>query len=280
MTLADQLRLLRPDPITIDPESAYASLEARASSGDRGHNVDVGPSRLRGVEEGRGKYGGERVRRVKIFDDDESEEEERLGGEEEEDDDEEGENHEMERDEEVEDEDEDGEDDEDNDEDEDAQDEGSDGQDDHEEPPGSITTSTTRASLDPLAAIRESRVRDAAKGRAIRHQKVCLCPFILHRTQSHVQRYFESLISLRIAFQKAMAAAARMPHLQHLPEELDARREEVMVSLMGLNEKLLQLREMGSSSPQTTVKRKRTRREGAGEYWRDAAVESLQMSHS
>jgi protein AATF/BFR2 len=178
-TLAQQLKQLESDDVgPIDPDSAYSNLDGldipeRVGNEGREHYLDVGPSRLRGQFGDMGdRYGGKVTGRQKIFDDDEEDEdegeEEGEGGSDEEDegedddeDDEEGDEDEEEEDgEEEEDEEEVGDDDE--------------GEDDLPAPAPRATNSNTR--LDPIAALRDSRMKDVEKGKAIKRQKVCSPP--------------------------------------------------------------------------------------------------------
>jgi protein AATF/BFR2 len=171
-TLAQQLAELSADrPKTVDPENAYSNLDSltipeRVGDEGREHYLDVGPSRLR---QGRGamadvgnggKYGGEVRGRVKIFDD---ESEGGSGSEvedESEDDDEDDEDDDDEEDEE-----EDGE--EEGDEEEEEQDEGEEDEEDIQE-----TRPAPPSRIDPMAALRDSRVKDIEKGRGIKRQRV------------------------------------------------------------------------------------------------------------
>jgi protein AATF/BFR2 len=173
-TLAQQLAELSADrPKTVDPENAYSNLDSlnipeRIGDEGREHYLDVGPSRLR---QGRGamadvgnggKYGGEVRGRVKIFDD---ESEEGSGTEDE------GESGDDDEDEEDGDEDEEDEDDEEEDDDEEEEEEEQD-----EEDEGAQDIQETRPAppsrIDPMAALRDSRVKDIEKGRGIKRQRV------------------------------------------------------------------------------------------------------------
>lgn len=219
-TLAQQLSLLNsPPPKTRDPETAYTNLDShdlpsRQGEEGREHYLDVGPSKLRGVNGSLGvggdqtllgeRYGGKKVGRMKLFDDDEDEDDddededegEGEGGESggdgasgdgdeddagsEEDGDKDGSEGEGEDDEENEEDDDEEteEEDEDGDEDEEDEDEGEDGgANDAQTLPERIPNgkpSSSSKSLDPLAAIRESRQKDVEKGKAIKQQKVRL----------------------------------------------------------------------------------------------------------
>lgn len=173
-TLAQQLKQLESDDTTsIDPDSAYSNLDAlnipeRVGNEGREHYLDVGPSRLRGQFGDMGeRYGGQVTGRQKIFDDDEDEEEEddeEAGDGEEGFDEEEGDEDEEEEDEEEGDDDEEEEEDEEEEDDEDAE--------DLPAPAPRATSSNTR--LDPIAALRDSRMKDVEKGKAIKRQKVSL----------------------------------------------------------------------------------------------------------
>lgn len=171
-SLAQQLKQLHSNNVSVpDPESAYSNLDSHdiQRKGDEGreHYVDVGPSRLRMELGGTGggtltgpKYEGVKTGRMKIFDDDDEDDEENGG--------EEGSERYEDEDEEDEDEDED-EDDEEDDEDEDE--EGESGDEDEEEQPQPRANGSKQA-LDPVASLRNSRLKDVEKGQAIRKQKV------------------------------------------------------------------------------------------------------------
>lgn len=178
-TLAQQLKQLEAEetPQSVDPESAYSNLDGlniteRKGNEGREHYLDVGPSRLRGQFGDMGdRYGGEVRGRQKIFDDDDDDEEEA-----DEDEDEEGGGESMEG---EDDEEEDGDEDEDEAEgDDDAEDEDDEDEEAEEEeeedlpPPPPKSTSSSR--LDPVAALRDSRMKDIEKGQAIKRQKVTL----------------------------------------------------------------------------------------------------------
>jgi len=172
-TLAQQLKQLESEDAapTVDIESAYSNLDGlvipeRKGNEGREHYLDVGPSRLRGQFGDMGdKYGGEVRGRQKIFDDDEDEEED------EEDDGEGGSEEDGEEDDEEEDDEE--EDDGEGDEDEEEEDDGEEEEEEEElPPPPSQATSSSR--LDPVAALRDSRMKDIEKGQAIKRQKVSL----------------------------------------------------------------------------------------------------------
>ncbi|WVW86341.1 hypothetical protein I302_108385 [Kwoniella bestiolae CBS 10118] len=285
LSLADQLKKLSSNqPKSLDPESAYTSLDSLSipkkddPNEGKEHYLDVGPSRLRmqlnDVGEGsagtlRGvKYGGEKVGRRKIFDDDEEEEDQDGGmnfgevedSEEDDDDDEEDE----EEDEEDEDED--------KEEDDEDQDEDQDEEEDEEEEVQPKPKSSNKA-LDPMASLRDSRAKDIEKGIAIRRQKAL----------------FESLLTLRITFQKALSSSTTLPKSIDAypadPEgELASKKAEILKSLSEMNERLFTLRE-GLVLPGSEVepgdgnKRKRDEYDEE-EYWRESAVRSLELSDS
>lgn len=106
-----------------------------------------------------GKYGGEVRGRVKIFDDEESESE--ADGSDDEGDEDEEENDEEEDDEEEE---------------EDGEEEDEEGEEDEEEEEDQEEEESPAPSaprkLDPMAALRDSRIKDIEKGRGIKRQRV------------------------------------------------------------------------------------------------------------
>ena len=174
-TLAQQLKQLESEDTnqTVDVESAYSNLDSlvlpeRKGNEGREHYLDVGPSRLRGQFGDMGdRYGGEVRGRQKIFDDDEDEEEDEAeGGSEEYD---EGEDEDEEDGEELDEEEEDEEDEEDEDDEEADEDEEEDEEEDLPLPPPKTSASSR---LDPVAALRDSRMKDIEKGQAIKRQKV------------------------------------------------------------------------------------------------------------
>lgn len=180
LSLAQQLKQLHSNNVSVpDPESAYSNLDSHdiQRKGDEGreHYVDVGPSRLRMELGGTGggtltgpKYEGVKTGRMKIFDDDDDDDDDREGNGGEEGSDGEGD--------EDEDGDEDDEDEEDFDEDEEESDEDEQGEDedeDEEEQPQPRANGSKQA-LDPVASLRNSRLKDVEKGQAIRKQKVSL----------------------------------------------------------------------------------------------------------
>lgn len=180
-TLAQQLKQLESEETapTVDVESAYSNLDGlvipeRKGTEGREHYLDVGPSRLRGQFGDMGdKYGGEVRGRQKIFDDDEDEEED--GDEDGEDGSEEdGEEDDEEEDDEEEDEEED---------DEEKGDEDEDEEEEEEDLPLPPPKASSSSRLDPVAALRDSRMKDIEKGQAIKRQKVCP-PLPLFRTLS------------------------------------------------------------------------------------------------
>lgn len=180
LSLAQQLKQLHSNNVSVpDPENAYSNLDSHdiQRKGDEGreHYVDVGPSRLRMELGGTGggtltgpKYEGVKTGRMKIFDDDDEEESEGEEGNEGEGD-EDGDEDEEE-DEEDFDEEEDEEDDED-DEDEEDEDEEEEEEEEKEKQTYSRINGPKQA-LDPVASLRNSRLKDIEKGQAIRKQKV------------------------------------------------------------------------------------------------------------
>lgn len=192
LTFAQQLEQLGGSPPrTYHPDAADADLDGLALPSDRQaareHYVEVGPSRLRaqlpplGGALLSGKYEGKATTRRKIFDDDDDEseeeeagpavkrngavdggesgeeDEERFSGEGDDDDDEDGEEDEDEE--------------EDLDDDEDDDEEGDEDEDEDEDADPQPDASSSRRSLDPLAALKDSRAEDIEKGRAIQQQK-------------------------------------------------------------------------------------------------------------
>lgn len=172
LSLAQQLKQLHSNNGSVpDPENAYSNLDSHdiQRKGDEGreHYVDVGPSRLRMELGGTGggtltgpKYEGVKTGRMKIFDDDDEEEsggEEGSEGEGDEDGDEDEEEDEEDFDEEEDEED-----------DEDDEDE----EDEEEEEQIHSRVNGPKQVLDPVASLRNSRLKDIEKGQAIRKQKV------------------------------------------------------------------------------------------------------------
>ena len=197
-SLAQQLK---PDqPTGTDPDTAYSSLDglkipARDGNEGREHYLDVGPSKMRMkslpteqtlLSE---KYAGNRTGRMKIFDDDEDEDEEEeagvdggavasegssgsgyvggadgVGDEEdgdpEQDDEEDGEEDEDDEDEEL-----DG-----------SKEDKPDEREGNSPLPASTEPKLNGAGrvMDPIASLRESRMKDVEKGRGIRRQRVSL----------------------------------------------------------------------------------------------------------
>ncbi|KIR41383.1 protein BFR2 [Cryptococcus deuterogattii 99/473] len=283
LSLAQQLKQLHSNNVSVpDPENAYSNLDSHdiQRKGDEGreHYVDVGPSRLRMELGGTGggtltgpKYEGVKTGRMKIFDDDDEEESEGEEGNEGEGD-EDGDEDEEE-DEEDFDEEEDEEDDED-DEDEEDEDEEEEEEEEKEKQTYSRINGPKQA-LDPVASLRNSRLKDIEKGQAIRKQKAL----------------FESLITLRITFQKALTAFNTIPNTipTTLPEdpenELASKKASILKSLGELNERLFTLRKsitLPGESEEEVSHGKRKRDEGddaQGEvYWIEAAKESLDIA--
>jgi protein AATF/BFR2 len=278
-TLAQQLKQLESEDTapTVDIESAYSNLDGlvipeRKGNEGREHYLDVGPSRLRGQFGDMGdKYGGEVRGRQKIFDDDEDEEEdeeeEGEGGSEED-----GDEDDEEEDDEEEEE---GEGDEDEEEEVDEEEE----EDDDLPPPPPKATSSSR--LDPVAALRDSRMKDIEKGQAIKRQKVSLPRIIILQADS--QAIFDAIVTLRITFQKALTASTSLP--TNLPTdaagEVSSAKEAALQSLGDLNERLFALRE-GIRLPgteQTGSKRKREDQNALNEeYWLQSARDSFALT--
>ncbi|XAO27450.1 protein BFR2 [Cryptococcus bacillisporus CA1280] len=278
LSLAQQLKQLHSNNVSVpDPENAYSNLDSHdiQRKGDEGreHYVDVGPSRLRMELGGTGggtltgpKYEGVKIGRMKIFDDDDEEE---SGGEEgsegagDEDDDEDEEEDEGDFDEE--------EDEEDDEDDEDEEEEEGEEEEEEEEMQTHSRINGPKQALDPVASLRNSRLKDIEKGQAIRKQKAL----------------FESLITLRITFQKALTASNTIPTtLPEDPEnELASQKASILKSLDKLNERLFTLRQSitlpGESEEEISLgKRKRDEGDDAqGEaYWIEAAKESLDIA--
>ncbi|OCF34222.1 protein BFR2 [Kwoniella heveanensis BCC8398] len=294
LSLADQLKALSaPSRIqALDPESAYTSLDSLPTKGDdndpnegKEHYLDVGPSRLRMQLNGdpsaggtlRGeKYAGVTRGRVRIFDDDEDEEE---------DEDENPPFGAVDDDDEDNDEDEDEEDeDEDEDEYEDGEDEGEEDEDEEEEVEEEEEEQAPRKNassgktLDPIASLRDSRMKDIEKGRGIRRQKAL----------------FEALLTLRITFQKALSSSTSVPSA--LPAdpagELAQKRIDILKSLGDLNDRMFILRESlnlsgagaapGADTAEKAALGKRKREgegdSGSAEYWMESAQQSLALS--
>jgi protein AATF/BFR2 len=183
MTLAQQLKQLESDAASFDPDGEDAALDglaiSREGDGWREHYLDVGPSRLKlakgPVEQTllSEKYGGEVRGRMKIFDDDDDE----GGGEGvEAEDDREDDEAEDDEDEDDEDDDEDG--DEDDDE-EDAEEDDESERDENEDEHVAPTTSKSSGTLDPIAALKASRLKDIEKGQGIRRQRVCIPNWVI-----------------------------------------------------------------------------------------------------
>ncbi|WVQ94872.1 hypothetical protein IAU59_001956 [Kwoniella sp. CBS 9459] len=308
LSLADQLKALSAasQSQALDPESAYTSLDSlptKQGGGENGidpnegkeHYLDVGPSRLRmqlnddasagGTLRGE-KYAGVTKGRVRIFDDDEDEEEDAIGDENRPfgavDDDEEDE--EDDDDEEDEDEDDDEDEDEDEEEDEDDDEEEEEEEEEEEDVPRKSTANggTSGKTLDPVASLRDSRLKDIEKGRGIRRQKAL----------------FESLLTLRITFQKALSSSTAIPPT--LPAdpagEIAQKRLDILKSLGDLNERMFTLRESlnlsgtglseGAGAEEKAAaalgQRKRKRDDegdsSSAEYWMQSSHQSLGLS--
>nr|XP_019010496.1 protein BFR2 [Kwoniella pini CBS 10737]OCF49277.1 protein BFR2 [Kwoniella pini CBS 10737] len=297
-SLADQIKkLTASQPKYVDPESAYTSLDSlslpkKDTNEGKEHYLDVGPSRLRSnlnnhnnnnhnnntnheSSEGgtlRGvKYDGQKVGRQKIFDDDDEEEEEEdrsgamaFGNVE---DSEEDEEEDEEDDAEVED-DEDEEVDEDDDDDDDDDEDEDDEQEEDEEAHERLRPSakSLNKALDPMASLRDSRAKDIEKG-----------------------ALFESLLTLRITFQKALTTSQSLPkHEDNYPNdpenEILIKKNEILKSLSELNERLFTIRE-NLVLPEEGGKKvdlgKRKRDEFDEEnYWKESASSSLKLSDS
>ncbi|WVQ66663.1 uncharacterized protein L199_004850 [Kwoniella botswanensis] len=286
ISLADQLKKLSsaPQPKTLDPESAYTSLDSLSlpkkddPNEGKEHYLDVGPSRLRmqlDDQEGSGgtlrgvKYQGEKVGRRKIFDDDDDDEEDggmnfgEVEDSEADDDEDEDEGEDDDGEEEEDEDDDDEEEDEDEDEDEDEEDE-----DQEEVQPKPKSSNKT---LDPMASLRDSRAKDIEKGIAIRRQKAL----------------FESLLTLRITLQKALSSSTSLPKsIDAYPSdpegEIASKKAEILKSLSDLNERLFTLREhllLPGAEKSVGDKRKRDDYDEE-EYWKQSAVRSLTLSDS
>ncbi|BEI81169.1 hypothetical protein CcaverHIS002_0203290 [Cutaneotrichosporon cavernicola] len=262
LSLKDQLRALQDEPKSVDPESAYADLDGlKLREADREHYEDVGPSRLRaaaGVDTAQtlltDKYGGKASSRMKIFDDDEEDDD---------DDDEREEGEEDDEDEEAE-EDEDDEDEEEDDEEDDDEEDDEDEEEVEEDP----ARKPSGKALDPVGQLRESRQKDVEKGRGIKRQR----------------DLFDSLLTMRIAFQKAVPSTFSIPDLGEVeddPEgEIDPKRADVLSSLGELNETLFSLRELISLPGANPSKRRRTGDPSDEAYWTSSAADSFALSDS
>ncbi|WRT70053.1 uncharacterized protein IL334_007047 [Kwoniella shivajii] len=285
-TLADQLKKLSSTPKNVDPESAYTSLDSLSipkRDGDEGkeHYLDVGPSRLRmqlNDEEGVGgtlrgsKYQGVTTGRQKIFVDDDDDDDDDDDGEEgggmafgdvegSDEDDEDEDDAEEESEDEDDDMDED-------DEEEDDEEEEEEEEDEEEENQKPQSKSKSNKSYDPMASLRDSRLKDIEKGVGIRRQKAL----------------FESLLTLRITFQKALSTSTSLPTLDPSdPEgEIATKKAEILKSLCELNERLFTLREntlLPNVEKLREVGNKRKRDEyDEEEYWKQSAESSLNIS--
>lgn len=316
LSLAQQLKQLESDdPSALDPDTAYSSLDGlsvplRENGEGREHYLDVGPSRLR-QENGHilssEKYAGKRTGRMKIFDDDEDEEDEEDDGGDEEDeqgdamagsgsrsgsgihgnDNDAGEIGigDGDEDEDVEEDEEDQENGEEDDEDEDES-----GDAEEEQTVEPVRTSkrmtTSNQPLDPVASLRESRMKDIEKGRGIKRQRASATLSRLPSLTEIHQDLFDALVTLRITFQKALVASAKFPVPVPTDSagEIDEKKRDALRSLGDLNEKLFVLRESttipGAELPVGLGKRKR----GEGDevmdesYWLDSANESLALA--
>ena len=283
-TLAQQLKQLESEDTnqTVDVESAYSNLDSlvlpeRKGNEGREHYLDVGPSRLRGQFGDMGdRYGGEVRGRQKIFDDDEDEEEDEAEAGSDEDDegeDDEGEDEDEEDGEEL---DEEGEDEDDEEADEDEE------EDEEEDLPLPPSKTNASSRLDPVAALRDSRMKDIEKGQAIKRQKVSSqwsnSPFV-----ADPQAIFDAIVTLRITFQKALTASTSLP--TSLPSdaagEVSSAKEAALQSLGDLNERLFALRE-GIRLPgteQSGSKRKREFQDAlSDDYWLESASNSFSMT--
>jgi protein AATF/BFR2 len=274
-TLAQQLKQLESEDTapSVDIESAYSNLDGlvipeRKGNEGREHYLDVGPSRLRGQFGDMGdKYGGEVRGRQKIFDDDEDEEEDGEGGSEED-----GEDDDEEEDDEEED---------DGEGDEDGEEEEEDDEEEEEELPPPPPKATSSSRLDPVAALRDSRMKDIEKGQAIKRQKVSLS--CMDTFQADSQAIFDAIVTLRITFQKALTASTSLP--TNLPTdaagEVSSAKDAALQSLGDLNERLFALRE-GIRLPgteQTGSKRKREDQDALNdEYWLQSARDSFALT--
>jgi len=283
-TLAQQLKQLESEDTnqTVDVESAYSNLDSlvlpeRKGNEGREHYLDVGPSRLRGQFGDMGdRYGGEVRGRQKIFDDDEDEEEDEAEAGSDEDDegeDDEGEDEDEEDGEEL---DEEGEDEDDEEADEDEE------EDEEEDLPLPPSKTNASSRLDPVAALRDSRMKDIEKGQAIKRQKVSSqwsnSPFV-----ADPQAIFDAIVTLRITFQKALTASTSLP--TSLPSdaagEVSSAKEAALQSLGDLNERLFALRE-GIRLPgteQSGSKRKREDQDAlSDDYWLESASNSFSLT--
>ncbi|TYJ57999.1 hypothetical protein B9479_001358 [Cryptococcus floricola] len=258
LSLAQQLKQLQAGNTSVpDPESAYSNLDTNKTEreGDEGreHYLDVGPSRMRMELGGEGggtltgpKYEGVKAGRQKIFDDDDEESE--PEGEEKSEDEEEGDD--LDEDEEE------GGSEEESEEDEDEEEEGEE-EEEQEEPRPKAKSSK----LDPMAALKESRSKDAL---------------------------FESLITLRITFQRALTASQSVP--VPLPtdpvNELSNKKATILRSLGDLNERFFMLRTnmklvVGEDEEEEGAKLGKRKRSAGDEqdeqYWLDSARQSLAL---
>ncbi|WVO16702.1 hypothetical protein L204_104383 [Cryptococcus depauperatus] len=272
LSLAQQLKQLQSNSADIsDPDSAYSSLDSHkpgsVGNNDREHYLDVGPSKLRMQvgEAGGGtlagpKYEGVKTGRNKIFDDDDDESEaqveddeyddESVGHWKEEDEDNGEEDEDMEKESEEE----------------NYSDEAKHTEEEYENP----MPKASQEAFDPIASLKTSRLKDIQKGHVIQRQKAL----------------FESLITLRITFQKALTASNNIPlSLPVDPEnEIATKKEGILQSLSSLSERLFILREsiqlFDDSDISQLGKRKRA---GIDEYqnqgyWLRAAEDSFGLA--
>ncbi|EIW72172.1 hypothetical protein TREMEDRAFT_66745 [Tremella mesenterica DSM 1558] len=274
-TLSQQLKLLHSETLGQEDQvdvDETADLDGLVNDGEsrREHYVDVGPSKLRAEVSQTllgARYAGKKASRVRIFDDDDDEEEKGdddvEDGEEEEEGSGDEQEDEEEDDENAEDDDDEGfDEDEDNEEDSEGEDDG-DEENEEDEEEDVEEEGKARKQLDPIASLRESRLKDIEKGRGIRRQKAL----------------FDQLITLRITLQKAFSSAYKLPSSlsTSTDEEVKFKRDEALEGLINLSEDLFTIREKlslpGAEVP-NLGKRKRDE-----EYWFDAARQSLAHPH-
>jgi len=145
---------------------------------------------------------------------------------------------------------------------------------------------TSNQPLDPVASLRESRMKDIEKGRGIKRQRASATLSRLPSLTEIHQDLFDALVTLRITFQKAFVASSKFPVPVPTDSagEIDEKKRDALRSLGDLNEKLFVLRESttipGAELPVGLGKRKR----GEGDevmdesYWLDSANESLALA--
>ncbi|KAJ9117955.1 hypothetical protein QFC20_000236 [Naganishia adeliensis] len=298
LTLAQQLKRLEEDderPVVERDLEAEEELQGWTVGGE-GEYGDVGTSTLRDKTASTlshldAKYntsngnannvGGER-KKVKVFDDDLSEEDEEtiVRGEDGwgmDSDAQDGENSEDDSEEDSED------DSEEEDEEEDEEDEEE--EEDEEPQDRPAPAKPTRTTLDPLASLQASKSKEVMKGRAILRQ----------------QKLFDELLTVRITFQKAWVAGAKVPSRKRKARELDSsdetddlttstlatHRTSCLAALGSLSEDLFVLRERvarclpGYTAEGGEVKRRKvTDDEDQDVYWKACAVDSLAMLDS